>query len=88
MPGGDPAVDDLGLVLDPAPHLAAEIVVELRGAMQDLIGEDLGGIGLAAGGLDLGRDVIGEGGGGLGIGPDAVAAGKPGFEDVAPAPPR
>ena len=61
--------------------LTAEIVVELRGAMEDLIGEDLGGIGLAAGGLDLGRDVVGEGGGGLGIGPDAVAAGKPGFED-------
>ena len=51
--------------------LTAEIVVELRGAMEDLIGKDLGGIGLAAGGLDLGRDIIGEGGGGLGIGPDA-----------------
>ena len=50
--------------------------------MEDLIGEDLGGKGLAAGGLDLGGDVIGEGGGGLGIGPDAVAAGEPGLEDA------
>ena len=42
LAGSDPMVDHPGLVLHPAPDLAAEIVADLGRAVQDLVGEDLG----------------------------------------------
>ncbi len=80
--GGAPAFDDLGFCVDPFAEVGAEVAFELGRAVEDFVGEDLGGEGAAAGMFHLGGDIAGERFRGIDAGLDGIAHGEPDLEHV------
>src|SRR6185369_18076480 len=57
-PGRDPALYDRAFGLEPGLEVAAQPPADPWRPMQDLIGEDLGGLGPAPGEIELGGDIV------------------------------
>ena len=81
-PRRDPALDDRAFGLEPGLEVAVEAAADPRRAMQDLIGEDLGGLGPAPGEIELGGDIVGKRALGIGLGPDRLGGVDPKRQDL------